>query len=67
MMWLDCSGLGMEETQLEHFLIYKAKIVLNMGSTFGPGGEGYVRINFATPHSVLMTALERLRDAVHTI
>ena len=31
---------------------------------FGPGGEGYMRINVATPRSVLLEALERLRAAV---
>ncbi len=64
MMLLDCRGLGMSEAELEEFLIRRAKVSLNMGSTFGPGGEGFVRINFATPRALLTQALERIASAL---
>lgn len=62
MMLLDCRGLGWTEAELEDRLVHQAKVGLNMGSTFGPGGEGFVRINFATPRAVLSQALEGIRS-----
>ena len=31
---------------------------------FGPGGEGFMRMNIASPRTVLQQALEQLRDAI---
>jgi cysteine-S-conjugate beta-lyase len=31
---------------------------------FGPGGEGFQRINIACPRAVLLTALQKLEHAV---
>lgn len=64
MMWIDCRQLEMSEPELEYLLLHKAKVALNMGSTFGPGGEGYVRLNFGTPRAILAEALERIRRSV---
>ena len=46
--WLDCRDLGLKETPHEFFL-RKARVGMNDGARFGPGGEGFVRLNFATP------------------
>lgn len=67
MIWLDCSKLGMTEKELEDFFIHKAKVAVNIGGTFGAGGEGYVRLNFATPRSILREALERIAKAVDAL
>jgi cystathionine beta-lyase len=42
-----------------------ARIVLNDGYDFGPQGEGFQRINIACPRSILLEALERIKDAVN--
>ena len=34
------------------------------GSMFGPGGEGFMRMNVGCPRSVLVTALEALKKAI---
>jgi len=44
----------------------KARLVLNQGYTFGPGGEGFVRINFGCPRTVLEDGLNRLARAVRS-
>jgi len=31
---------------------------------FGPGGEGFMRLNVATPRSILKQALQQLEKAV---
>lgn len=64
MIWLDCNGLGLDKEALEDFFIHKAKVAVNFGDTFGAGGAGHVRLNFATPRSILKTALERIKGAV---
>lgn len=36
------------------------------GEMFGPGGEGFMRLNIAAPRSVLLHALEQLEAAIKT-
>ena len=40
-------------------------IALNDGATFGPGGQGFVRLNFGCPRSRLQQALEQMAAALH--
>lgn len=44
LVWLDFGNLGLNPNQLQEFLLKKAKVALNAGYTFGPGGEGFARI-----------------------
>lgn len=60
LVWLDCRALGLTQDELMKRLETKAKLYLNDGTMFGPGGEGFVRLNIASPKSVLKQALERL-------
>lgn len=65
--WLDCNELiksGKFEKPVCEFLIEKFKIALNDGADFGPGGEGFVRLNFGCPRSTLEEGLERIRRAL---
>ncbi len=62
--WLDLSFLGMESEALKQFIIHKARLGLNDGPMFGPGGEQHQRINIATPRNVLDRALEQLTEAM---
>jgi cystathionine beta-lyase len=39
----------------------EAKVKITAGSIYGRAGEGYVRINAASPHSQLMEGLERIK------
>lgn len=67
LIWLDCRGLGMADAELERFMVKKAGLGMNLGSTFGPGGEGHMRLNAACPRSVLQQAMENLEKAVATL
>lgn len=58
--WLDCRGLGLKDDPYQFFL-KEARVAFNQGSTFGDGGEGFVRLNFGCPRSMLVEALERVR------
>ena len=64
MIWLDCRKFGMTGKELQHFFVYKAGVGLNEGSTFGPGGEGFMRMNLATTHQTVIKAMEHIEKAV---
>jgi len=64
LIWLDFRGLGLKGKELKEFVIQKAGIGLNDGPSFGPGGDGFQRINIALPRKILTEALEKLERAV---
>jgi len=67
LMWLDCRGLNLDCDDLRDFMVHKAGIGLNEGRAFGPGGEGFMRLNAACPRSVLEEAMKRLEAAVNEL
>jgi len=65
--WLDCSALvsqGRIKGSPHKFFLHQAGVALNEGAEFGPGGEPFVRLNFACPRSVLVEALTRIKSAL---
>lgn len=64
LVWLDCRELGMKDKELNHFFLTKAKLGLNPGTMFGPGGSGFMRMNVACTKATLMQALEGLHHAL---
>lgn len=61
--WLDCREANLEPDPY-HFFLEKARVGFNNGKDFGPGGEGFVRLNYACPRATLTEALERVRAAL---
>jgi cystathionine beta-lyase len=57
--WLDCRDLGLGDDPAAVFLA-KARVALNSGPTFGSGGAGHVRLNFATSPEVIEQAVDRM-------
>lgn len=64
LVWLDCRALGLDHEALVDLFVNKARLALNDGEMFGPGGQGFMRMNVGTPRSVLKQALDRLAEAV---
>ncbi|MBR1668736.1 MAG: PatB family C-S lyase [Bacteroidaceae bacterium] len=64
LVWLDCRALGLNQQNLVDFFVNKAHLALNDGAMFGPGGEGFMRLNVGTQRSVLEMALKQLEEAV---
>jgi len=61
--WLDFWGTGLPMEEIVRRIQEDARLALNHGPTFGPGGDKRMRLNFACPRSMLESALERLVDA----
>lgn len=64
LVWLDCRELQLPHDELVHLFVDEAHLALNDGAMFGPGGEGFMRMNVASSRSVLRKALEQLTAAV---
>ena len=62
--WLDFSFLGLDDEGLRNFIIQKARLGLNDGPMFGPGGRQHQRLNIAAPAKVLLEGADRLVTAV---
>jgi len=64
MIWLDCRKFGITGKELHKFFIEKCGVGMNEGSTFGPGGEGFMRMNLGTTRQTITRALEKIEQAV---
>lgn len=60
--WLDCREAGIPGNP-SRFFLQRARVALNDGETFGPGGAGFVRLNFGCPRVTLAQGLERMKQA----
>jgi len=67
LIWLDCRALGLVPKELSTLLLETAKVALNDGDSFGPGGAGFMRINIACRRATLAEALQRIRKAVDSV
>ena len=61
--WVDFSGTGLAAADVADRVATRARIFASPGAQFGPGGETWLRFNFATPRPILEEALGRLDDA----
>ena len=57
------SGTGMSRDEVMHRVRDVAKIGVNLGPAFGPGGETFNRFNFAMRRALVEEAVARLQDA----
>jgi cystathionine beta-lyase len=63
--WLDFRAANLGEDP-QCFFLRRAGVALNEAAAFGPGGEGFARLNFGCPRSTLSEALERMEHALQT-
>jgi cystathionine beta-lyase len=61
--WVDFSGTGLPAGDVAARVKERARIFASPGEQFGPGGDTWLRFNFATPRPILQEALDRLDDA----
>ena len=61
--WVNFSNTGLSPQDVASRVKDRARIFASPGPQFGPGGETWLRFNFATPRPILMEALARLDEA----
>lgn len=66
-LWVDFGGLGLDHDGLVRLLVDKARVAVSDGVTFGPGGEGFVRINIGVSRGVLMEGIDAIVNAVESL
>jgi cystathionine beta-lyase len=64
LVWLNCRELKLSHDQLVDLFVKKAGLALNDGAMFGKEGDGFMRLNIASPRSVLAEALKKLEKAI---
>lgn len=64
LFWLNFSSLGMSADVSKKLLIEKAKLGFNDGRMFGPGGDGWHRLNFGTPFANVENAIKSIKRAL---
>ena len=64
LLWIDCSALGLNDDGLQQLIEDEAGLWLDMGTMFGEGGSGFVRVNIACPRSTLERAFTALARAL---
>ncbi|WP_373139760.1 MalY/PatB family protein [Mycobacterium marinum] len=74
--WLDCRDLGISEQDASGLAVVSdlsgpaswfldhARVALSSGHVFGTGGDGHVRMNFATSQAILTEAVTRMGKAL---
>ncbi len=63
LMWLDFSGFGLDEKEIQKKLVEQAGVALNPGRDYGKGYEGFLRMNIAVPKEYLRRGLEKIVEA----
>lgn len=64
LLWLDCRGLGLNDSALRDFFIHNCKLGLSPGAVFGEGGSGFMRMNIGTRRSNIEAALLQLKKHI---
>ncbi len=67
LVWLDMRELGLSPIELKKLFLEEAKVAFSFGEEFGKDGEGFERLNFACPRSVLKEALTRIKRVIERL
>lgn len=63
--WVDITASGVDADCVEALLVEKARVRVASGSIYGD--KRYIRVNFATPRSVIVEALDRIAPYLSTL
>lgn len=67
LIFLDCRKLGLTDENLKDFFEKEAGLILNPGSSFGPGGSGFMRLNVGCSKQILEQAMQQLKHAYNRL
>lgn len=60
LVWIDCRASSIGSDAMTLRLQEGQKLMVNSGTLYGPGGEGFIRLNIACPRTLLADGLERI-------
>ena len=63
-IFINVKKLGMPSSQVCEYLLEHAKVAMVPGNIFGQGGEGYIRMSFASSYENIVEGCARLGKAV---
>lgn len=66
-IFINCKSLGKPSAEIASYLLDEAKIALVPGDVFGPGGEGYLRMSYASSYENVVEGCKRLAEAVKAL
>ena len=64
LIWVDFSGYGFTNEELQHIMVEEAKLWLDSGIIFGNETAQFERFNIACPRSVVEQAMNQLKEAM---
>lgn len=64
LIWLDCRDYGYSDEELLERMVQKGKIAISAGKMYGPGGEGFIRLNIGCTTETLEEGLKRIKLAL---
>ena len=64
LLWIDFSGYGFTDEELEHIMVDEAKLWLDSGKIFGPATAQFERFNIACQRATVQQAFKQLKDAI---
>lgn len=59
----NITGFGMKSRETAEYILEKTHVVTSPGDAFGPDGEGYIRICYASKYEDIKEALSRMEKA----
>ena len=62
LVWVDCSAIKQTSKEIVEALLTQENLWLNEGPLYGEAGEGFIRINIATPRENIKKGLEKIRN-----
>ena len=64
LLWIDYRGTGLSEEEMMDRLLNKGRLALEPGSKYGEAGKGFLRMNVATPRSIVEDGVKRFIKAM---
>lgn len=66
-IFINCKGVGMKAADFAAHLLDHAKVAMVPGDVFGPSGEGYIRMSYATSYDNIVEGCKRLKETVEEL
>jgi aspartate aminotransferase len=60
----NITGTGKTSKEMENFLMEKAGVAVLSGTSFGPQGEGFIRLSYANSQANLRKAIDRIASVM---